>query len=242
MSKYKIIQTNKSKIENWVQEGKGQQEIANILNVTRGSIKYWMKKWNLKTSYHKYRIPVYGEEFGGWVFIKEAGFIKNKMRWTCKCKKCGKEKDILYWHILGRNKYKSKSCGCDQFRQQSLRQWQGYEEISKTYWQSIHKGAKKRKLEINITIEYIWDLFLKQDRKCALSGIELFFPPKIGLVKNKNKQTASLDRIDNNKGYIEGNVQWIHTDINYIKQDYTEKELLYYIIKIYKYQKELGNI
>ena len=29
--------------------------------------------------------------------------------------------------------------------------------------------------------------------------------------------TASLDRIDSSKGYIEGNVQWVHKRVNLMK-------------------------
>lgn len=32
-----------------------------------------------------------------------------------------------------------------------------------------------------------------------------------------DETTASLDRIQNDKGYIEGNVQWVHKDINRMK-------------------------
>jgi len=43
-----------------------------------------------------------------------------------------------------------------------------------------------------------------------LSGLDISFTGK----------TASLDRIDNEKGYVEGNVQWVHKDINNMKHTY----------------------
>lgn len=33
----------------------------------------------------------------------------------------------------------------------------------------------------------------------------------------KEEITASIDRIDNSKGYVEGNVQWVHKEINKMK-------------------------
>lgn len=33
--------------------------------------------------------------------------------------------------------------------------------------------------------------------------------------------TASLDRIDSRHGYIPGNIQWLHKDINVMKWDHT---------------------
>lgn len=93
----------------------------------------------------------------------------------------------------------------------------GYQDISGVYWSALKAGAKARNYEFSITIEYIWELFLKQNKKCALSGLNLI----IGYF-NDNTQTASLDRIDNSKGYVEGNVQWLHKDINNMKHTHTE--------------------
>lgn len=97
--------------------------------------------------------------------------------------------------------------------------WSGYEEIPLTYWNSVLKNkdssAKKMK-DFDLTIEYIWDLFLKQNRKCAFSGVLLEF------TASKNI-TASLDRIDSSKGYTKNNVQWVHKDINKMKSNYSSQ-------------------
>lgn len=106
------------------------------------------------------------------------------------------------------------------------RAWKGCGEISGVNFCKIQYGAKKRNLECNISIEYIWDLFLKQNRKCALSGVDLICNPsnKASMVKSN----ISLDRIDSSKGYIEGNVQWVHKIVNQTKLDIDEN----YFIKL----------
>ena len=38
--------------------------------------------------------------------------------------------------------------------------------------------------------------------------------------------TASLDRIDSNKGYIKGNVQFISTAINYMKNNMSNEDTI----------------
>jgi len=43
-------------------------------------------------------------------------------------------------------------------------------------------------------------------------------------------RTASLDRIDSSKGYVKGNLQWVHKDINMMKNHYNQK----YFIEICK--------
>ena len=38
--------------------------------------------------------------------------------------------------------------------------------------------------------------------------------------------TASLDRIDSTKGYIDGNIQWVHKRINTMKMDMSQKDFI----------------
>jgi len=63
-------------------------------------------------------------------------------------------------------------------------------------------------------------LFQKQNGKCALSGVE------ISLLKKSGVSTASLDRVDSSKGYIKGNVQWVHKDVNFMKYNFDESYFL----------------
>lgn len=116
----------------------------------------------------------------------------------------------------------------DQRETRKKNNWKGYKEIAGTNWTYYKKGALSRGFEFNITIEYAWDLFLKQGKKCALSGQEIGFNIKTGSLSKYGyqKNTASLDRIDSKKGYVEGNVQWLHKDINKLKSNLDEKEFI----------------
>lgn len=111
----------------------------------------------------------------------------------------------------------------------------GYEEINGRYWQSIKHGAERRRLEFSITIEEIWQLYIQQNKQCALSGVPICFK-QIG--DNPNVQTASLDRIDSSKGYIKGNIQWVHKQVNTFKMDMSTEELLDWCKKIINHHKE----
>lgn len=96
--------------------------------------------------------------------------------------------------------------------------WDGYGELSGHVFSGIEHGAKRRQIEFNLTKEYLWTLFLQQNRKCAISGLPLTFQSSN---RNTHDKIASLDRIDSNKPYIEGNVQWVHKDINIMKNRFT---------------------
>lgn len=98
----------------------------------------------------------------------------------------------------------------------------GAGEISGAWWFThVVKGANMRKLEVDISIEEAWELFLNQNRKCRFTGLKLYFPET-----NTDLGTASFDRIDSSVGYIKGNVQWVYKDINIMKQAKSDKEFI----------------
>lgn len=157
-----------------------------------------------------------GERVGKLVLLERTvDFVKNRRvsSWLCKCD-CGKIKKIRTTLLLRKDRG-ARSCGCAHRKR--------YGEISGSYWHRAKAGAKNRNIEFNITIKDAWDLFLKQNRKCALSNVDLVF----GKIT-----TASLDRIDSSKGYHLDNIQWIHKHINNMKLDFSEDEFIYFCRKI----------
>lgn len=173
------------------------------------------------------RIDLVGQKFSNLTVLKFSHLSKHRYAWwECQCI-CGNLTKSCGYHL---RKGFTKSCGCireqnvkNQKKGKDSKDWSGYGEISGYIFSCIKHAAKSRKIEFNVTIEYIWELFLKQNRKCALSGIELKFPES---KNNKKDRTASLDRIDSNKPYKEGNVQWVHKIVNNMKQGYTQEQFI----------------
>jgi len=101
----------------------------------------------------------------------------------------------------------------------------GYKLINGSHFNSIKSSAQIRCLKFEVSKEQIYDLFLIQKCKCKISGVELTMP------ENNNDYitgnfTASLDRIDSNKGYTIDNIQWVHKKINIMKQNMTDQEFI----------------
>lgn len=215
LSKRDIDQKN-ILIHKYIIKKQSISEIAKLLNTTsRDRIRKLLKYHgiNIRTEHF---IDLTNKKLGDITVIKQNGHNKHgQIVWLCQCS-CGHlysvESTILNRSII-------KSCHFCANTGSKSGQWTGYGEISGSHFAAIKANAKSRNLEFFITIEEIWNKFLLQDKKCALSGIPLTF-------NTHNKSTdgnASLDRIDNNIGYTYNNVQWIHKDINYMKQDYDEK-------------------
>lgn len=153
------------------------------------------------------KLDLTGKQFGKLTALcldKPKGIHRT---WKCKCS-CGEEIIVYQTHLIQGN---TSSCGCTKIKSINYG-FTGCGDIHGTRFSDIKSKAIKRNIEFSITIEYIWNLFEKQNRKCALSGLSITFGKR-----SKEYGTASLDRIDNSKGYVEGNVWWVHKDINKMK-------------------------
>jgi len=106
----------------------------------------------------------------------------------------------------------------------------GCEGISGTYMYSIKENAKIRNLEFSVTLKYLWEVYLRQSKKCALTGLPIQFSSK----SNSFDGTASLDRIDSSRGYVQDNVQWIHKDVNQMKWNFDQCNFIHYCRLIVK--------
>lgn len=64
-----------------------------------------------------------------------------------------------------------------------------------------------------VSPRFLWKLFQGQKGRCALSGLRISFEEK----------TASLDRKDSSLGYLKTNVQWVHKDVNLMKNHFSDE-------------------
>ena len=85
----------------------------------------------------------------------------------------------------------------------------------------VLKEARKKffteRLEtMDIDVPYLKSLFLEQNKKCPVSGIEIEMSDK--QIKDKGDWRwclcPSLDRLDNIKGYVKGNIEIVTRFVN----------------------------
>ena len=165
------------------------------------------------------------KRFGKLVVLERASNRNTRQSWwLCECD-CGKKKEIRGIKLVNEI---TRSCGCLK-RTQIPYNYLGCNDLSGKHWNSIKRHAKERNLEVNLTIEEAWNKFEKQNKKCALSGVD------ITLTRNNKQQTASLDRIDSKKDYSTDNIQWVHKDINMMKRDLNNNDFITYCKKIAEY-------
>jgi len=147
---------------------------------------------------------------------------RNILMAECYCHNCGKP--MHYVDVSALKRGYTKSCGCarDQYSKitgENNSSYTGFKDIRGAFWTGIKKKAKQRKIPFQITIEDAWAVYIKQNKKCSLSGMDIYF----GRHDYKSENTASLDRIDSLRGYTIDNVQWVHKDLNRMKYSMSQK-------------------
>lgn len=157
------------------------------------------------------------QKFGKLTVISRAPNNKGgRTMWLCNC-------DCGVYKVVSTKNLKSgecSSCGCEwRVQNKKHASWKGFGDIPRDFFSNIKRGASSRCIEFNISIEYLWELLIKQKYRCALSGISLQFSK---IRKDHKGKNISLDRIDNQKGYIEGNVQFVHKHINIMKNKFNQ--------------------
>jgi len=143
-------------------------------------------------------------EFGNWTVIRLDDSRAD--RWICRCN-CGVTKSINTAKLLNRSTLSCAEC------YKKRRHKSG--NIPSKLWHAIVYGAKSRNLDLTVSPDYIWGLFLSQQSRCAISGQKLAMG-----------DTASLDRIDSARGYAPGNVQWVHKSINMSKRNLADESFI----------------
>lgn len=184
--------------------GKSITDIAIELGCSRQTLHNKMNQLGIEkpTKVHK------GQIYGKWTVIG----LTEKNKCECECK-CGVRKMIYVPALLHGNTTRCKQCGYID-RKGS---YPVVGEIKWSWWKNIQMTAMDRGLEFSVSREYAWDIFVKQNRKCKLSGLDIVFGKSI---------TASLDRIDSNLGYLEGNIQWLHKAVNRMKSNLIQDDFI----------------
>lgn len=162
-----------------------------------------------------------GKRFGRWTVIAFSHKDKHGTAYyKCECE-CGGEQLIARGRLSAKNIGGCMTCKANRQKRPAYT----------GYWSYIKANAHSRNIEFAIEKEETFDLLDEQNWKCALSGENL----KIALGRQahmKGGTSASLDRIDSTKGYVRGNIQWVHKDINRMKSNLPEARFVALCAKV----------
>lgn len=178
-------------------------------------------------------LDLLGKRFNHLI-VEEFFYNETNRTYYAKLKcECGNYTTATPLSLKQNKRFSCGKVGCEFFhrkRRDSAKKaaWTGCGDIWGSKWSMWRLAAAKRGLEFSITVEQAWELFLQQDKRCALSGVPLTF----GSAHARSSVTASPDRIDSSIGYVEGNVQWVHKDINVMKRSLSDIDFIEWCRKV----------
>lgn len=204
--------------------------IATEIGSNKPLVVYYVRKYGFPRRNRPRIERKVGDQIGDWTLLRHL-VKRNKGYWECQCA-CGTIKEI---DVSSLNANGSKSC-----RSCAMAKTRDNKAVPSHYWLKLTYHAEKRKRKVEITREYAENLLVGQKHRCALTGWDIGFG-RGRTQSGKHSEgdtTASLDRIDPSKDYVKGNVQWVHKDINRMKQYFTEEKLLSMCEAVLKFAKE----
>lgn len=174
----------------------------------------------------------------------------NKRKMTtfiCDC--CGKEAEKTSSE-LKRNKELNRKCfcsrSCSTSYNNSHRKLKTLSNSQKEHLDKIKSNrrdeftpfrytlrcVKRRDKEFNISLDDLKDVWESQNGICPYTGLSLTLPENGNLNNIHITKRASLDRIDSSKGYVIGNIQFVSTPINLMKQEMSDLETKQFLKEI----------
>lgn len=175
-----------------------------------------------------------------------------------KCDKCGEDferalKEHTRNEKLGRKRYCGISCAAKD-NKALVKNWnnpnnlkylqpnwgKGHSDEFSSFRYYINKancnGRKKLYGEHNLTLEFLKQLWEKQNGTCPYTGHKMDLPITTHgkHIKAKNPLRASLDRIDSSKGYIQGNVEFVCLGVNLAKASFSREQVMEFFKNIPK--------
>lgn len=204
------------------------QRIADEIGCSVGRIEKFCNKEGLS---FRDRMPVeVGNKINDWTVSKKLRDENNQEMFECICK-CSKIRIMSKMNLLYRDLSRCRDC-YNQERRDNNPDYKACGDVNGSFFSVICRRAKAKDLELNITPEYLWELFLSQGKKCALTREDLVIPLRSKNSVRTRVGNASLDRIDPTKGYIIGNVQWLCLETNYAKYRSQQEDFIALCCKV----------
>jgi hypothetical protein len=145
-------------------------------------------------------------------------FKEKDGRWIRYCPKCDKEISHLRRnYCIGANNIKQPCKKCSNISNHPSGM---IGSVRLAWFESFRKSAITRGYSWEITPEDVDALYNLQNQRCAFSGII------IGWSVVGWEHSASIDRIDNDKGYTLDNIQLVHKKVNMMRGTLEVEEFL----------------
>jgi len=155
-----------------------------------------------------------------------------------KCLKCNMVKDV---NMFALDRYSTDGCQtyCKICQKENTNKYiSTFSGYMHCLYNDLKQNAKKRNIEVFVTIEDICELYEKQNGLCAITKDKMtHIRQESGSGRGKRYFTnISVDRIDSSKNYTLDNIHLVCSIINTIKWDIPLDEFVKYCRKVAQYE------
>lgn len=173
-----------------------------------------------------------GEKYQHWTVIGGPKTDERReIKWECQCD-CGNIRWIGGNELKNPNKHiQCQECSLKESKEKILLKNGKTGELALTRFNKIKRNAEVRNIPFDVSIQFLGNLFEKQNHICAITGDVI-----------SSIDEASLDRIDSSKGYTEDNVQWVTIQANLSKHTMTMEELKLFCKKVLNHANQQPSI
>ena len=161
-----------------------------------------------------------GKTYGFWTVIKRARTRNGISKWLCRCV-CGTERSIQIGALRGGH---TKSCGCHNTTSE--------ERVFYAMRTNYIAGAENRGLSWTISDEEAIRILFSPCYYCGKIPTRTLNGYSISK-RHKNTPVGGIDRIDNTKGYLPGNVRPCCRACNIAKHTMFSEEFKTWVTDVY---------
>ena len=166
-----------------------------------------------------------GDKYKHWTVVGGPKTSEHQcILWECQCD-CGSIRWIQGNELTNPDKcFQCQKCAAkDRGAAQAVKNGK-VGNLNLTRYTKLQRSAESRNIPFEVSIEYLWNLFKSQNQVCAITGDYI-----------ESIEEASLDRIDSQGSYSEGNVQWVTYRSNVSKHTMSMNELYEFCQKVLNY-------
>jgi hypothetical protein len=173
-------------------------------------------------------VDLTGRTFGKLVVRSQANNGKcGRVRWNCDCE-CGNH-TVVSAENLAAGRTESCRCGMGVRRNQRVPPY-------KYVWFNYRGSAKRRDLSFTLTLEQLAFIISQPCDYCGEPPSRPMSPSQMRHSSYESFRYNGIDRIDSDKGYVEGNVVPCCQPCNEMKSDKSRDEFLRLIAAIYRHR------
>ena len=166
--------------------------------------------------------------FGEWTVIQPKIHLDDRGRAFVRCRcSCEAEEMVSCHHLISGRSTRCKTCNYNLREFNKNPHWRGIGETPASIITKASSSAAASNKPFYIDTNYANTLYEDSNKTCMFTGMSI----------SHQDDTARLIELDKERGYVEGNVAWVHKSMEPLLRSTSPNELIQLCAKMAKHYK-----